>query len=209
MNFIGNPKKKTKSISSTDSSTISVGDLSNIIEELKTQSCRSSTMRSYYNIWRSFNRFFVWLDKKPHTWEERLVLYVGFLIQNEKKSTTVNSYISAIKTVLISHGIKISEDRSLFNALTKACKLKNDSISLKLLVHKEIIRAIIQKLDQYFAHQPYLNITYKALFSCAYYGLLRIGEVSESPHVIKACDVHRARNKKKLMFVLRSSKIAL
>ena len=39
-----------------------------------------------------------------------------------------------------------------------------------------------------------------------YYGLLRIGEMTASPHVIKACDVHLGKNKRKLMFVLHSSK---
>ena len=40
----------------------------------------------------------------------------------------------------------------------------------------------------------------------AYYRLFRIGEISQSEHVIKACDVHIGTNKKKLMFVVRSSK---
>ena len=42
--------------------------------------------------------------------------------------------------------------------------------------------------------------------STAYFGLLRVGEVTESQHIIKAKDVHISDNKNKMMFVLRTSK---
>ena len=44
------------------------------------------------------------------------------------------------------------------------------------------------------------------MLSTAYYGLFRIGEITLGPHVIKAKDIHVTRNKKKVMFVLHSSK---
>ena len=44
------------------------------------------------------------------------------------------------------------------------------------------------------------------MFNTAYYGMLRIGEVAKSQHVIKARDVRIATNKDKLMLILRSSK---
>ena len=44
------------------------------------------------------------------------------------------------------------------------------------------------------------------MFSTAYFGLFRIGEITQSPHVLKAIDVHTGVNKKKMMFVLHSSK---
>ena len=47
---------------------------------------------------------------------------------------------------------------------------------------------------------------YKAMLAAAYYGLLRIGELTYSQHVIKAKDVFTGTNKDKLMFVLHSSK---
>ena len=39
-----------------------------------------------------------------------------------------------------------------------------------------------------------------------YYGLFRIGEITDSTHVIKACDVHAAETEGKVMIVLHSSK---
>ena len=44
------------------------------------------------------------------------------------------------------------------------------------------------------------------MFSTAYFGLLRVGEITLSEHIIKAVDVHIGTNKKKMMFILHSSK---
>ena len=52
----------------------------------------------------------------------------------------------------------------------------------------------------------YLVILYKAILAMAYYGLFRIGELTMSPHVIRVKEVHLATNKRKMLFVLRSSK---
>ena len=47
---------------------------------------------------------------------------------------------------------------------------------------------------------------YTAAILLCYYGLLRVGEVTESIHSIKAINVHEARNRNKLLLVLRTSK---
>ena len=47
---------------------------------------------------------------------------------------------------------------------------------------------------------------YRALFCLAYYGLMRIGELANSPHSVKARNVHVGTNKDKIMLVLYSSK---
>ena len=68
---------------------------------------------------------------------------------------------------------------------------------------------ILQETDKYFTqavNQPYLNILYKALFCAAYYGMLRVGELTKGPHVILAKNVHIGTNKRKLPFFLETSK---
>ena len=47
---------------------------------------------------------------------------------------------------------------------------------------------------------------YKAMFVTAYFRLFRVGEIAESQHVVKVKDVHIGQNKRKLMFLLHSSK---
>ena len=144
---------------------------------------------------------------KPNTWEERLTLYVRFLIDKKKKSTTIESYISAIKAVLLLDGKELNEDRYLLNSLIKACKFKNDKVTTRLPIRKETLGIILKYTDTVFNKQPYLKVLYRALFSMAYYGLFRIGELTSGTHPVLAKDVHISINKNKMMFVLHSSKM--
>ena len=173
---------------------------------LKHQGHRDSTRKNYHSIWKLFNHFFLRLDDKPLSWGERLILFVGFLIHSNKKVSTVNSYVSAIRTVLSEHGEEINEDKQVLKALTKACKLKNNHIVTRLPITRDLIEAIVRQMDVIHGSQPYLCCLFKAMFITAYYGLLRIGEVANSPHAIKACDIFVGANKDKLMLILRSSK---
>ena len=56
--------------------------------------------------------------------------------------------------------------------------------------------------------QPYLRSLYKALITTAYFGLFRVGELTAtfSNHAVRAKDVHLGANKKKMLFVLHTSK---
>ena len=58
-------------------------------------------------------------------------------------------------------------------------------------------------------NQPYLESLFKALFALGYYGLLRVGELTKSDHVIRAKNMSLATNKKKILIILYSSKTHL
>ena len=118
----------------------------------------------------------------------------------------MQSYISAIKTVLENAGIKISEDRCLLSSLARACRVVNDKVRTRLPIQKSLLTMLIAKTQEKFASQPYLSALFLAMFSTAYFGLFRVGELTKSEHVVKALDVHIGVNKQKILFVLRSSK---
>ena len=194
---------KKENDSSSSSSVISARAMQMYVDNLKDEQFQSSTRRMYYNVWKNFSQFFIRLDVKPKSW---LVLYVGFLVEDNKKSSMIASYISVIKSVLKADGVMLNENRYLLNALTRACRLKNDKVKIRLPIQNGLLALLLEKLREHFDTQPYLANMYQALFSAAYYGLLRVGEVTSSQHVIKASDVHVGRNIRNLMFVLRSSK---
>ena len=180
-----------------------------IVEKLKNERNRTSTRKNYHDIWRSFNEFFIRLDVKPSSWEDRVTLFIAYLIEEKgAKSTTVRSYISAIRSVLLEDGVVLSENKFLLASLTRACKFVNDKVRTRLPIHKEMLTIIINQIEKDFLaiNQPYLATLYKAMFSTAYYGLFRIGELASGTHPIHARDVHVGVNKDKLMFVLRTSK---
>ena len=120
----------------------------------------------------------------------------------------VKSYISAIKAVLKTNGIELNENQYLILSLTKACRLKNDNVKTRLPIYKGLLQLLIKKIKQIFEEkgQPYLSILYQALFSTAYFGLFRVGELTKGEHPVLARDIHIGANKKKILFILRTSK---
>ena len=190
----------------SSSSEISTSAIQLIVDRLKGGKHRLSTKANYHSIWKHFNEFFIRLDTKPQSWEERLILFVGHLINNKRKSTTIKSYISAIKAVLASDGINLEEDKVLLKSLTRACKLENDTVRTRLPIQKSILDIMLKTLSITYSQQPYLEKLYRAMFTSAYFGMMRVGELTSSQHAVLAKDVHTGVNKKKLMFVLHSSK---
>ena len=199
--------KQMQDSASTDSS-ISTSAITRLVDNLKRERHRDSTRHNYYLVWRHFSKFFQRLDEKPTLWEERVTLYAGYLLYQGKKALTIKSYISAIKAVLWEDGHDLNVDRSQITALTKACRLINNKIFLKLPIQKNLLNDLLKLTDKHFLGegQHYLAVLYKALFSAMYYGLLRVSEVAAGEHPVLVTDVHIADNKDKLMFVLRSSK---
>ena len=128
------------------------------------------------------------------------------MIQDNKKSNTIKSYVSALRSVLTKDGVELNENKCLLTCLTKACRLKNDKVYTRLPIRHGLLQLLIQSVTQVYDSQPYLVKLYQAMLVTAYYGLFRIGEITSSQHVIKAIDVHVGDNKDKLMFVLHSSK---
>ena len=201
----GKHKDSTDTTSSSGDSSISTAAVQSIVDKLKGERNRSSTRENYYKIWRKFNQFFIRLDTKLRSWEDRLVLFVGYLVNLNCRSSTIKSYISAICAVLKEDGEDLNEDVYLLNSLTRACHLQNDVMLIRLPIRKPVLCLLLNNV-QNCCSQPYLITLYKAMLSTAYFGLFRIGELTLSEHVLKAKDVHVGKNKNKMMFILHSSK---
>ena len=87
-----------------------MNDMERLVDRLRSERYRNSTRETYYHIWKICNKFFLRLDVKPDTWEQHLVLFVGFLVEGKLKSTTIRSYISAIKGILLENKITMNCD---------------------------------------------------------------------------------------------------
>ena len=158
-------------------------------------------------IWKQFNKFFLRLDRKPPSWEDRLTLFVHHLIQEKKKANMIRCYISAVKSVLKDNGVVLCKNKYLISSLTKAWKLNsNMHVRTRLPIQKGMLTVLLKTVNNQFAQQPYLRRLYSALLSTAYFGLFRIGEVTQGTHPVLAKDVHIGVNKNKLKFILRTSK---
>ena len=180
--------------------------MKSVIERLKGMQTRVSTAKNYLNIWRKFNSFLIRLDRRPHSWEDRASLFGTYLVDQGYQSSTLKSYISAIKHIVKNEGYQWEDSKVLLYTLARACKQKNDTLKVRLPIHLGLFELILFEVDRVYPNQPYLSCLYKAIFSLAYYGLMRIGELVAGAHTAKAKDVYIATNKNKIQIVLYSSK---
>ena len=137
------------------------------------------------------------------------MLFAAYLIQSGRQSSTVNSYLSAVRTVLRTENVKLQEDLYLISSLTKACRLKNDRVKHRLPIQCDLLLVIVRTIKRYYEdrNQVYLSILYQSLMITAYFGLFRVGELMKGSHPVLARDVHIALNKKKILFILHLSKM--
>ena len=86
----------------------------------------------------------------------------------------------------------MNENKYLLTSLTKACKYMNNTVRMRLPIHKSLLHMLLGRLETTFMDkgQPYLKILYQAMFAASYYRLLRVGEVALGMHTILAKDVH-------------------
>ena len=122
-----------------------------------------------------FVKFHQKLDVKPETWEQRILLFAGYLINQNKRAGTVRSYVSAIKTTLRLEGIDINENQFLLGTLTRACKLNNDVWVVQTPIQKGMLKVLLRSISNYYKelNQEYLESLYLAIFSTAYYGTVQ------------------------------------
>ena len=142
--------------------------------------------------------------------EERVSIYCAYLTINTSiQSTTLKTYVSAIKSKLLTDGYPWNQEIVYLTALTRACKLQNDTIKIRLPIHKNLLECSLFELErkcEVKENNHYRSALFKTAFITGYYGLFRIGEITESIHVIRAMDVHEAGNKRKYLFVLHTLK---
>ena len=178
-----------------------------IIEKLVSNQNRKTTVKAYLGIWRQFNDFLLKLDSKPECWEDRVTLYIAHLVEDRQlQLSTIKSYVSAIKCMLVNDKYDWDDNLILLNSLTKACRSINDRVMTRLPISCSFLELILFEVWRKFGKsQFYLATMFMTLFPLAYYRLMRVGELTASDHVMKACNIHLALNKQKILIVLRSS----
>ena len=177
-----------------------------LLEKLLRNQNRESTNETYLRIWRQFNKFVISLDRKPNNWEDRTSLYVCHMVYKGMQSSSIKSYVSAIKRILVDDGYDWKDEKLQLTALTKACRPINDRVRTRLPINCSLLELILFEFQRILDQQGYLLCLYQAIFALGYYGLMRVGELTYSSHVMKAENIHVATNKDKILIVLYTSK---
>ena len=177
-----------------------------IIEHLKSVKHRESTRKNYLAVWRKFNEFVIQLDARPKFWEDRASLFGAYMVSRGIQSSTLRSYMSAIKGTLVDAGYAWDDNRLLLSTLIRGCRVINDKVRTRLPIQIGLLEILLFELKRLYHAQPYLEVLYQTIFITCYYGLLQIGEATFSPHCLLAKDVHISDFKDKILFILHSSK---
>ena len=137
-----------RSSKSSDTSKLTVHGIHLIIVRLKSKQSRESTAKNYISIWHNFNSFLGQLDYMPRLWENRVALFCAYLIEKHKtQSSTIRSYISAIKHTLKVDGYDWNDGIVYLGALVKACKLTNDVMHMRLPIQFGLFELILFELQ--------------------------------------------------------------
>ena len=139
----GRKTRTTASSSSSGESSISVRNIELIIEHLKVQSCQKQTAKNYLGIWRRFKQFILKLYVRLRAWEDKATLFIGYLIENIMQSSSVKSYLPAIKKTLVDNGYKWNDARVQVATLTRPCRLINDRVMIRFGVHCGLLELIL------------------------------------------------------------------
>ena len=123
------------------------------------------------------------------------------------QSSTIKLYVLAIKHMLLIDGYEWNDKKMFLLSFTRACKLINDRMHIRLPIHCSFLELILFEIRRLFsASQPYLPTLYQTMFALGYYGLMRIGELTKSSDVLRAKNIHITTNKEKILLVLYSLK---
>lgn len=194
--------------SSSNDSLISAEYFKMVLDELEVKAVEDSTMKVYMVAWHAINNFYCRLDNKPKPWQQRMALFIAFMIKKRFEKSTIKTYIAGIKYVLrnILH-IDVDDNSFRFTALIKAARYKNNKVNIRMPIKLGLLNRILEETTNIkrLRNQPYLVALYRAMFAAAYYGLLRVGEMT-GQHAVTAKNVHVAKNKHKVQLRLWTSK---
>ena len=105
------------------------------------------------------------------------------MVKKERASATIEGYTSAIKKILKMEGITIDATEHNLAGLIKAAKYKNNVLTVRLPIQRNLLGLIIDWIEERFygRSQPFLSKLHSAIAITAYYGMLRIGNLTQSP----------------------------
>ena len=195
-------KKNSGSSRSSGSSRISLRQLQLTAENLCNQQHCPSTGRMYHHAWKNFNDLLVALDERPSDWNDKIMLFAAQLIVEKHPVPTIKSYVSAVKSFLRDDGIEIDDNSVMLSSLIKSCKYMTCNRGLvRLPIQLGLLNIILRQMDNFFLvkkNQPYLALLYKSITLFGYYGMMRVGELTEaeSDHTVNFSDVHLDRIQK-------------
>lgn len=131
---------------------ISTDWLEQVLDKLKGQGVKAKTRRKYHSIFTRFLKFVQRLTRKPQAWEDKMNLYATFLKEKTRKSNTLKSYMSGIRSILTADGVVLDNDKLALQAIVRAFKLKNDwkTVTTRMPINLRLLKNILDQVEEFF-----------------------------------------------------------
>lgn len=152
-----------------------------------------------------FNKF---LDEMPrgefNNPSQKLVGFVAWLSLQGYRSSTMKTYVSILRK-----GLRVSNpslDSSEVNSKVKgAFCLERGMGRTKQLVTISMLRNLVGQLGN-LAANAYEGVMYKSMVMLMYFGLLRVGEVTQTDHVLKFRNVKISYSPRRVVLRFETAK---
>ncbi len=144
------------------------------------------------------------LDEIPTKWEDCLILFRAHLIHKGLASRTITTYMTGVHSRLQLDGVDLSENQYLMKQMHRVAR-KRDVERVRCPISHNLLIQILKRVNL-VVKTEFEAAMFKALFSLAFFGMFRIGELVDSPHALKACNVMQAEEGEHIVCVQHSSK---
>ncbi len=165
-----------------------------------------STRQAYVRAWRAFTEFLAKLDSDPRNWEDRIVMFFTHLSEKGKASSTIRTYLAGVKARLRMENVVLNENHYMMKIMYKA-SAKRDVERVRLPITLEMLTPMLRRVGL-VVKDDFEKLVFKAIFTTAYFGAFRIGELVGSEHAVKNGNVVSSRTSEKVRILMHSSKMS-
>ncbi len=152
-------------------------DLNSEAHRLFKSSLAPATWASYASNLESFIKF-----RQSHKLEldwpasiQHIILYISHLSLSEFSPSTISAHVSAIAFAHKANGWKDPSENFIIKKLLEGCRRDNPRVDSRLPITSDILKQLVAVLPAVCKSQ-YEYVLFKAAFTLAFFGFLRVGE---------------------------------
>lgn len=156
------------------------------MDDLLSKSLAKSTLSSYQNAWKNFDKFSssINLTVSAQTIplsEHTIALFVSFLYEKGYKAESIRSQLSAISYSHKLKGVPPPTESFLVKKLIKGAAARSPGGDVRYPVSLSVLSRLVCNVQK-IVSCVYDGLLFKAMFSTAFYGFLRCSEFTVGQH---------------------------
>jgi len=154
-------------------------------------SLSSDTASQYSKVWRDFQFFCTASLGRPFAvTPESIPLYIAHLDLKNLQPSTIQSHLSAISFISQLNNIPDYTGSFKVEKMMKSLHKGSTTVDQRLPINQALLTDLILNLGSH-CDSDYECAMYRAMYSLAYYAMLRAGECTQSKHVLHIHNIKR------------------